>query len=283
MRKDTLIVCLSDMHSAGSTSLFPNHQMQFKSGTNHTPTREQVRMYQHWLTCADYVQTMREGKRVFIVHNGDAVDGRHHDSRQIVTYDPDEQRGIHCELMDTFMRACSFDRANDDRLYYVKGTEVHVGDQEDAIGEDLNAEPTRDGLHAFKVLDLDVNERLVRCLHHGKGKGDGPNEGNAERNWLRNIYDQSLKNKKRVPDLLITGHTHQPYYGNYCAMEGCNVRIVHGMILPSWQAKTRFALEKVPIAVNVIGAAFITITEDGDILRPTFLTMETEEAELVTA
>lgn len=256
--------------------------MQFKN-VNHTPTPAQVRMYAHWLTCADYVQTMRGNKRVIIVCDGDSVDGRHHNSTQIITYDPEEQREIHAELMDIFLRNCTFDRINDDRLYYVKGTEVHVNDQEDEIGRDLGAELTPQGLGAFDVLDMDINGRYLKFLHHGKGRGNGPNEGNALRNWLRDLYADSSKAGRRCPDLVVTGHTHAAAYGDYCVMEGSNIRIVHGVICPSWQAKTRFALEKVPTAVNSIGAAFITITESGDILTPVFLTMETEDAELITA
>lgn len=280
--QDTLIVCLSDMHSAGSTALFPNRFMQFKN-VNHTPTREQVRMYAHWLTCADYVQTMRGQGRVFVVHNGDAVDGRHHNSTQIITYDPDEQREIHCELMDTFLRGCSFDRAGGDRLFYVNGTEVHGGDIEDAIGADLDAETTAAGLHAFKFLELEVNGRVLWFVHHGPAAGEGPDEGNGLRLWLRRVHWQRKKRNKPLPDLIISGHTHQAAYNTYIVSEGEGYHVLHGMITPSWQMKTRYAYMRVPIAVNEIGAAFVEVSAAGDIRLPVFLKLETENMETVTA
>lgn len=282
MNRDTLLVCISDMHSAGSTALFPNRFMQFKN-VNHTPTREQVRMYAHWLACADYVQTMRAGKRVFVVHNGDAVDGKHHGSTQIITYDDEEQRDIHTELMDTFLQNCSFDRANDDRLYYVKGTEVHTGDIEDAIGEDLHAETTAAGLHAFDFMELDINGRMIWVVHHGPSAGEGPDEGNTLRLWLRRVHWQRKKRNKPLPDLIITGHTHQAAYNTYIISEGEGYHVLHGLITPSWQMKTRYGYMKVPIAVNEIGAAFVEISAAGDIRLPVFLKMETENVERVTA
>lgn len=141
-QKDVLFVGVSDMHSGGSTALCLNRLWQGKHN-NHTPTRQQREMYAHFETCIAEVRAARKGKRVVLVHNGDAIDGVHHHSPQAITLLKDEQIEIHTELMDVFMRGIGW--AGGDLLYYTYGTECHVGDKEERCAADLGAVENRDG------------------------------------------------------------------------------------------------------------------------------------------
>ncbi len=260
--KDTIVVCLSDMHSGGTTALFPAKFWQFKH-QNHTPTEEQLKMYDHFSATAQVVAKARKGKRLIIVHDGDAIDGIHHKTPQSITQLKREQMDIHIDLMDDFMQAVNFGK--EDLLYYVTGTEVHVNDSEDRIGEDLGAEKNGD-LYAFDLLDLEVNGLRLWFSHHGTSSGKGANKGNALRNFMRNVYYDCQGENIRPPDFVITGHTHDPMYEILPRWEGNKFHMLHGAILPSWQQKTRYAYRVAPTQLNRIGLAWFEIKASGDIL-----------------
>jgi predicted phosphodiesterase len=275
---DTLIVVLSDMHSGGSTALFPNKFWQFKH-SNHTPDEKQKAIYQHFTNCIAYARDNRKNRRLIVVHDGDAVEGIHHNSIQNITFNKDEQAEIHLDLMDTFLRGVKFDQKKGDKLYYVSGTESHTGETEDVIAKDLGAEDGK----VFDFLSLNVNGRNLWFLHHGKKRGMGANEGNALRNWLRDIYWECKKSESIPPDMIVSGHTHTPSWNTYIARGRDGFHMIHGVICPSWQAKTRFAWKVAPVDRNEIGAVYIDITAGGDIRAPKFLLQETKGYEVVKA
>jgi predicted phosphodiesterase len=268
------------MHSGSSTALFLNRFWQ-NEHQNHTPNDRQKSIYSVWEKVSEYAKQTRKGKRLIVVHNGDAIEGLHHNSPQICVGSKDSQAEIHTELMDGFLRATKFEHKRGDRLFYVRGTETHVEDKENEIAADLSAEKTPDGLHVFDHLEIEINGRLIWAVHHGKKRGAGANEGNAMRNWMRDIYWDCRKANIRPPDLIVSGHTHTPTYNSYIIREGSLFHITHGVVCPSWQAKTRFAYKVAPVEVNEIGSVFIEITADGDIRPPKFIIQDSRQYESV--
>lgn len=273
MSRDTVIVSLSDMHSGSTTALFPNYPMRFpiseKDEINHSPTHHQTRMYEHWLKCADEVKRAGIGKRLIIVHNGDAIDGNHHGTIQIISPNPKHQTLIHTELMEAFLSRCGFSVQNGDELHYTNGTESHTSWTEYGIKEYF------DFMNAqyHEEMQLEVNGRKIWWTHHGPNPGKGANEGNAHRNWLRDIYWDCLKGKLSPPDLIITGHFHKSHYDSYNQSFD---HTIHGMILPSWQMKTRYAYRVAPFQRNDIGLTIAEVTAQGDIrfMKPLLMEME---------
>ena len=280
MNKDTLISILSDTHSGGSSALFPNRFWQFKH-TNHTPTPKQRAMFEHFDKCAKYAGKARKNKRLILVHDGDSIDGNHHGSIQAVTLNADEQCEIHIDLMDHFLTKAGFNKKKGDKLFYVSGTETHVGEKEEGIAKDLSAEKTESGGYVFDHLELEINGRVVWLIHHGKSRGKGANEGNAVRNWLRDLYWDNKKTGARSPDLVVTGHTHAASWNVYVARDKDKFHMTHGIICPSWQQKTRFGYKAASIDVNEIGAVFIEISASGDVRMPYFMLQESESYETV--
>jgi UDP-2,3-diacylglucosamine pyrophosphatase LpxH len=240
-----------------------------------------MEMWAHFLKCGEFAREHRRGKRLIMAHVGDAIEGTHHGTRQVVTYVKDEQAEVHTSLMDTFLKLAKFSRKAGDKLYYISGTEVHVHDKEDKIAEDLPAEPNPEGGHVFEHLELEVNGRRVWFVHHGPARGKGANEGNALRNWLRDIYYDALKLGVEPPDVVITGHTHTPTYGNFIASRGDSFHVLHGVICPSWQRKTRFAYKVAPVERNEVGAVFLEIRADGEIRMPVILKAQSSSQQVV--
>lgn len=253
-------------------SLFVDRFWQGKNGNNHAPTSLQQSIRKHYEASAESINAMRVGRRVVLVHNGDAIEGHHHNNIDVASRDVNEQIDLHVEIMSDFRRRINWQRG--DLLYYTIGTECHTGDAEDVIGKELNAVQADDGLYASQNLILQIEGKNIMFVHHGPGGGYGRNEGRALRGWLENIYDDRLKSGLAPLDAVYSGHTHQYTYNVHVAREGEQYRIVHGAILPSWQAKTRYAYRAAPVARNRVGVAVSVV--GGAISAPVAFLMDTD-------
>ena len=258
--RDVLLVSLSDMHSGGSTALFPDYQMVFNHANQPAlpinPNPKQSAMYKHWVHCAQEVKRIGKGKRLIIVHNGDAIDGFHHGTIQLMVSNEAHQSQIHIALMDDFLKACGFSRKNGDEIHYTSGTESHTNWAEYGISQHFQDAQYHD------ELKMTVNGREVWYTHHGANAGKGANEGNGHRNWLRDIYYDCLKWGTPPPDMVITSHFHKASYQAF--IDGYR-HTLHGQILPSWQFKTRYAHRVVPFQRNDIGLTLTEVTAGGHI------------------
>jgi UDP-2,3-diacylglucosamine pyrophosphatase LpxH len=278
--QDTLIANLSDFQTGSSTALFLNRFWQ-DEWENHTPTERQKEIYKVYERCMEFSGKVRKNKRLIVVQDGDAIEGWHHNSLQICVHNKDSQAEIHEELMDSFLRRSKFSKKDGDKLFYIRGTETHTEEKENEIGKDLGAEKSPEGFYTFDHLELMVNGRRIWYVHHGKKRGTGANEGNALRNWLRDIYYDCEKVGAEPPDIVISGHVHSPTYTNHVVRRGNGFHVMHGVICPSWQEKTRFAYKVAPVERNEVGAVFVEITAAGDIRVPTFILKETDKVRSV--
>lgn len=267
--QDVLLIVLSDMHSGSTTALFPNRQWQGKH-QNHSPSARQLAIWRHWKKCIEEFRELRKGKRVVLVVNGDAIEGFHHGTREIVSFDPEEHIEIHVELMDEFMRGIGF--SDGDELYYVAGTESHTGDREEGAAKDLGA-VKRNGRWISEVLELDINGKLAVFTHHGPAANWGAEEGNALRLWLRRIYFTYLRAGRRIPDLVMTGHYHTPCYNTFVM----DYHTMHGSICASLQAKTRYAYKMAPVQINRVGVTYAVIPTYAPLYVPEPTLLDTDK------
>ena len=263
--KDVLQVVVSDFHSGSNHSLFPDRFWQGGRGNNHSPTSQQVQIRKQFELFAKEVNIKRKGKKVRLIHNGDAIDGDHHQSGDVCTTNEVEQADIHIELMNELQKRINWQRG--DEMYYTRGTPTHVHEKEDYIAEQMNAE-----LH--DLLKMKTNGAMSWFTHHGPAAGKGANEGNSVRNWLKNIHVDALRDEGKAPDIVYTGHVHKPIYSVYSARgRDYQYQNIHGIILPSWQGKTRYAWKVAAMESNMIGGVIHEIKADGVIAAPEFIVM----------
>jgi hypothetical protein len=278
--QDTIVAVLSDMHTGGSTALFPRQGYKGEGNEdNHvSPNEKQTEIHPVFIRFAGEVAKARKGKRLILVNLGDAVDGFHHGSLQESLFKEKDQCGAHVILMKDFMRRVGFSKKQGDELYYVRGTEVHVGETESGMAQELGAVRADSGLYVNEILELNINGLMNVFAHHGRARGTGQNEGNALRNFLRDIRDDREKDDLPRMDVLWSGHTHGHTWNTHIdRVKGGEFHELHGVICPSWQAKTKFALGKVPMAVNSIGGVYARITVDGDLCKPRFIVQTTRD------
>lgn len=270
---NAIVVHMGDTHSGGMTSLFPDYPMTFvidkERSVTWPPLAEQEKIYAHFIKCADAVKTQAIGKQIFVIHNGDAIEGHHHNTIEVVSANPKHHSEIHCELMDTFLDRVGFSVKNGDELHYVSGTESHTGWEEYGIANHFEAL----GAQYHDELTKEINGRKFQWTHQGPKPGKGVNEGNPLRNFARDVYWDCLKEKKRPPDLLTTSHFHKASYDSF---NDSYSHTVHIQVLPSWQRKTRFGLRASPFQRNDIGLTMTEVTDGGDIRIMKPLLMEAE-------
>lgn len=272
MNKDTLLVVMSDLHSGSIHALTVGRVWQGRQTAQVYPTSYQQKIRAQFEAFMAEVKAARKGRKVKLVFNGDCLEGDHHHSGDVFTVDMLEMANIAVELIEEFKRGIDWQRG--DEVYITRGTDVHVKNFEEYIGREVNAVP--DGMYyAWDLLTLDVNGVLAWFVHHGPKAGMGANEGNSLRAWLKNIYYDCLKNGERHPDIVFTGHVHQPYWTCQETRSSMTFGLMHGVITPSWQQKTRYAHMAAPVAKNRIGGVYMLITKDGLIDRPVFSVMDT--------
>ena len=263
------------MHTGSSTALFPPNGYKSKEGNVVLPSDKQREIYKTFVRFTAETKLARKGRRLIVVNLGDNVDGFHHGSMQESLFRAEDQSGAHMLLMNDFFKRVGFKKG--DEYHCVKGTESHVKDYEDDIAKELGAVKNKHGEYISDTLLLNINGSKHLFAHHGKSKGSGHNEGNALRNFLRAIrQDRRMSGVERI-DALWSGHYHAHCWETHKERQpDGNFHEMHGIILPSWQAKTRYAYAVAATDVNTIGGVYCRVSVDGDIFRPRFRIKPTE-------
>ena len=272
-KKDITLLPIADTHTGSTTALHPYVRKDktgkyvsllelggwfYSNRPNYMPDALQVRMWEFFEKCLSSVAEFRKNTSLFILVDGDAIDGDHHGTHQLITQEVSEQDETHVELMEYVKYRLGFDRG--DQIAYVLGTNVHVGVEEEKIAKFLDAYQYPGGNYCASFLTLELNGVLIWAYHKGVSAGQGHNRGNACILKMKQIYYQCLQDGNSVPELIITGHTHDYYHATWTAPNGINMQYV---ILPSWQDKTRFVTDNMATNKNKVGMVTITITKEG--------------------
>ena len=272
MNRNTLLVTMSDLHIGSVYALTVGRVWQGQKTAEIHPTSAQVKIRTQFLKFAEAVKVARKNKKVIFVANGDLIDGDHHASGDVFTVDEMEMSDLAVEILTEFKKLIGWARG--DELFVTRGTDTHTKNLENYIGRELGAMMDGD-FHVHDLLKLQINGQEVWYVHHGPRIGTGANEGNALRNWLKAIYFDNMKDGTKPPQIVYTGHVHQPGWACYETREKMQYSLMHAIITPSWQMKTRYAHMAAPVAKNKIGGVMQLITADGLIGTPQFSVMET--------
>ncbi len=264
---------MSDLHSGSDTALTVDRVWRGQKTSDIYPTSAQKKIRTQFEKTAEEVKVNRKGIKVRLILNGDLLEGCHHGNTQIFTQDELEMAEISAELINEFKKKIDWNRG--DEVYVTRGTTVHVKSLENFIGKEVGAVMDGD-FYVHNKLILNTNGVISCTAHTGPGVGKGQNEGNSLRNFMNNYYVTCTKDGLTCPSIFYFGHVHQPYYSVIEQREpGFKFRTLHGVITPSWQMKTTYALDKMPHARNRVGGVMQLITASGLIGTPQFSVMET--------
>lgn len=254
--KPVLLAVTSDQHANSTLGLCPEEGVQLDDGGFYHPSKAQRWTWECWLDFWLKVKARRKALKAGLVcvFNGDAVDGDHHQTSQIISRNMEVQGYV-------ASRVFSIPQAlTPDRMYMVRGTEVHVGpsgSSEEALAKAIGCQrdpETQNWSHWH--LMLEAYERLFDFQHHASVGGLPWTRAGAVARLAFRHWVERTQRGLRPADILFRSHLHltDDSYGAHKS---------RAIITPAWQLKTSHAHKIVPESIADIGGHLVTVWPDG--------------------
>lgn len=234
------VVVVSDTHAGCQLAICPP-EVHLDEGGVYTASALQRKLFELWSHFWDvFVPEATKGEDFVVVHNGDIVDGFHHQAKTLITINLHDQAIIAEELMGPVLAnpRC--------RGYYqVRGTEAHVGksaENEEGIARTLGAIRNNYGKSARWDLRLTIGDnqgtkKKLHFLHHIGTTGSQAYEATAIHKELVESLIEASRWGEMAPDMIIRSHRHR-----YLKTEMAGTRgMISAFATPCWQGKTPFA------------------------------------------
>jgi hypothetical protein len=254
------VAIVSDCHTNSTTALFPP-QWSDDDGGGHTQNLIQHWLWDCWLDYWRAVEAMRDGD-LFVVINGDMVDGNHHGTPQIVTTNMSDQAGIAIEVLKPVLDL------KPEFTFFVRGTEAHVGSaaqDENMVAKlysqfaNVERQPET-GSFSWWYLPLEVQGIKFDIAHHGRG-GFRPWTASNAANILAAELVFDYFGDTWIPDIAIRSHVHykSDTYDNF------PIRLLY---TPPWQQSTAFGHRVKPGKRSLIAGGYIFQCNNGTYSGP---------------
>jgi hypothetical protein len=246
---------VSDLHCGSTLGLCPSYGIRLDDGGAYHPSPAQVVLWNCWI---EYWQTvasrLQEGDRLILLVNGDAVDGDHHHTPQIVSKNLATTQSMIAQK--ALLPALTLEPS---AIVFVRGTEAHVGNGaefEEKLARDLGAvENAETGARSHWHFQAESNGVLLDFAHHGRlgqrpwTKTTGPSTLAAQ------IALAAAQQGVRAPDLVVRSHYHQ----GADSFDNFAVRVIQTR---GWQLSTAFVHRVAAGSIPQIGGLIVT-TEGG--------------------
>jgi len=234
----TILCFPADTHSGSTVGLMPPDPWVLDSSTpdepaQYVPSRAQHIIWEQWAECWQIIKRLRNrGDRVIITMMGDAVDGKHHETSELVTQRTEEQERIFIECMLYALKVIKFGKS--DLLQFISGTPIHVGEMsqsERRIANDMEVK-------IYDRLKCEVNGVKFDLAHDGLSVGRRAwTDSNTLRSVIKSMLFDSLLHQQDMADYVIRAHRHtyippEPFErGEYKTS---------GVVCPAFQLKTNY-------------------------------------------
>lgn len=269
------LVVVSDTHCGCQLGLCPPEGARLDNGGTYQPSTFQRKVWSWWHEFwTEFVPEATKGEPFAVVHNGDAIDGSHHNSTTQISHNLTDQSRIATTCLAPIVRRC------EGRYYHIRGTEAHVGksaQEEERLAAELGAIPNKEGQHARYELWKMVGPRLVHLLHHVGTTGSQAYEATAVHKELTESILEAGRWDRKRPDLIVRSHRHRYIETTIPTASGA----CRAAVTPAWQGKTPFAW-KIPgarLAEPQFGGLVIRYAHGELFVRPFVRSLEREEPE----
>lgn len=215
------ILCVSDMHCGSSVGLAHPESEQASGnvvgfGRNH----HQAWLWQEWQKQTAKAFSELDGANILLVVNGDATEGVHHRTAELIASSIEEHCGIALKCLQPIADRCA-------AVIVTKGTECHTHGMEDKLASDLKA-------RSFKAQDkwlVDIHGCLCDVAHHMMPSSRKYLEATQLSVTLGNAQLNRVRAGHRVPSVFLRSHRHcGGVYSDGCAAIG---------VSGGWQFLTR--------------------------------------------
>ena len=169
MQPIQLLAVVSDPHCGSTVGLMTPKYRTLERVTVHASPLQSW-LWECWQDSIQFVKDIRGKSPLAFVVNGDAIEGVHHGTKQVISPDAGDHKQLAIRCLQPFADLAV-------RRYMVKGTECHTNNSEisiaHALGFEMNPdfprekdEAENDGAYVFDKLDIRING--VRCIirHH---------------------------------------------------------------------------------------------------------------------
>lgn len=256
-----IVMCvMSDLHCGSSVALSPP-KITLDDGGVYEASKAQRWLWDCWLDAWSRVEKVRKAKgaELYVVLNGDLVDGQVKNSTQILSGNPTAQAAV----VDAALRPML--DLNPDRIVIVRGTEAHVGNSassEERIASGLKkdkrpivCDPDA-GTASWWHWRADLNGLRVDVTHHGRmGRLPRTRRSNLVL-YAWDIFDEHGESGDLHPHLCLRGHNHKRGDSG----DAAPVRVV---ATGAWQLKTAYAHKVAADSLSDIGGILVVIENDG--------------------
>ncbi|MCB0200879.1 MAG: hypothetical protein KDI03_12490 [Anaerolineae bacterium] len=253
----TVIATVGDTHCGSTVGLCP--PIYELNGQGHREANTiQKWLWRSWIDYWHRIDALVEQHNadLWVVLNGDIVEGVHHGTTQVVSLRVDDMMNIALSVLEPRVRKAK-------HLFVTKGTEAHVGAGalwDDMIAADLGAEKdTANNSPAWYYLPMEVNGMLAEFTHHGRAGTREHTRGNGARATAAELTAYRARLGMRMPRLHVYGHVHKfEHSGRNHPVEAWS----HGC----WQLSTGYGYKIRPGFLPDIGGLAFVI-QNGDIIN----------------
>lgn len=234
MKVNNLVV-ISDTHCGCRLGLCPPEAALDDGGT-YQHSKLQAKVWNMWEEFwGEFVPHATSKEPYAVIHNGDAIDGVHHNSTTQISHNIEDQIEIAYNILKPVVEKC------EGRYYHIRGTEAHVGKSavhEEALAKRLKAIKNEEGQHSRYELWKYCGPALVHLLHHIGTTGSQAYEATAVHKELVESYVEAARWGRKPPDMIVRSHRHR-YFRDEIAT-GTKIGHAEAVVTPAWQGKTPF-------------------------------------------
>ena len=244
---------MSDLHCGSTVALLPP-EFETQEGQVVRQNKVQQWLWQCWTDATEVWLNKIVGDDPFaLVVNGDAIEGVHHGTTQVISPDPTDHRIAAQRVLEPLAERSA-------AVFVVRGTEVHTKNSENHLASSLGARPHPDtGMPAADRWLIDCAKTRCVFRHHIGVTSRAYLEASQLSIHLGNEQIEAARVGHPVPRVIGCAHRHR--YGCYDDSRGLC------FVSPPWQALTRHGHKVVSAAVTRPGMVLLDWREkpDGDL------------------
>jgi hypothetical protein len=248
------IVVIGDTHCGSQASIMPP-KFSLKDGQPVEMSRRQKQLWAWWLEFWNFVNRVTKGESYILVHNGDQIDGAHHNCVQLITNNVGKQRQMAEMLLKPRVKKAQ-------AFFCIAGTAAHAGQSnsdEESVAEHLGAIPDEDGNFCRQDLWIEMGKDLVQFAHHIGTTSSQAYKSSPAMRLMASMYGAAGEWGFRPPTIMIRSHAH-----DYVEVKRPNCRVV---VCPAWQLKSDWMWGKDTASLPIIGGLVIRQGNEGVHIR----------------
>lgn len=251
----TILVAFGDTHCGSTLGLCPP-AVELDDGGVYRASRVQRWTLAKWEEAWGQVWAAADtlDAPVWVVANGDLVDGDHHNTYQIFSKSPDTQMSVAISLLEPIVQKAQ-------EFFVVRGTPSHVGQAgwaEERIAADLDATPHPSGASSWYHLLLECNGVRFEFQHHYGGGSLPWTQANAANQLAARTIMSYAESGDRCPHIVCRSHKH------VFRDSGSNYKTCRAIGLPAWQLVTEYGGRFAQSAIADIGLVMF-VCDRGDV------------------